>query len=212
MQSWEAISDPPSHRTRTTPCQVSAYAPRRNPLFLHPSKIAGLKSKRKMPTNTLNCEPLSKFAERYAPFSYTTRVLAALSFWSSGVSIPGLPGVRLSCASSAYLLLQAVLYHFPRASAQTTTPQRPRVRARTSPNPRRRPQCQRVQDRTRLRSRFSSVVLLFHPRRRPVLSFVLSGLGAIKHGDGLQGVYLDARAARGERCAPSFPMWRGADM
>lgn len=33
-------------------------------LFLHPNKIAGLKSKRNMPANTLECEPLSKFTER----------------------------------------------------------------------------------------------------------------------------------------------------
>ena len=45
--------------------QASARPPPEEIRFsLHPDQIAGLKSKRNMPTNTLNCEPLSKFAER----------------------------------------------------------------------------------------------------------------------------------------------------
>ena len=62
LQSWEAIIDPPSHHTRTTPRLLTLLPGIR--LFLHPNKIAGLRSRRNMPTNTLNCEPLSKFTER----------------------------------------------------------------------------------------------------------------------------------------------------
>ena len=57
------ILPPASHQPH--PRLVSAYAPPENPLFpLHPSEIAGLKSRENMPATTLNCEPLSKFAER----------------------------------------------------------------------------------------------------------------------------------------------------
>ena len=112
--------------------------PPRNPLFLHPHQDRRFEAQTKHADKHAQLRPSLKVRGQVGtPFSRGSCGFVHLG--PVAFSIPWRPLDRAD--SSAYLLLQAVLYHFPWDATQTAAPQHTRLRAHTSPHPGRRSWC-----------------------------------------------------------------------